>query len=250
MDKFKEYIQQHAKELEVDEPSPKVWNNIRSKQVAEPKPTAKVFSMLRYAVAACIIALAGIGVWHLVNTNDNVVIANAVPKQEQTKPVENATENEDTFAIIPEIAKTDNHPTDINNNSTNENKKGANRKSTPSNKPEPPQMGMVRYVENSFMQVINIEKQRVNSSPLYAESPAYFNDFKNRMMQMDNDEKLLRKDIKENGPDSHMIDQLINIYQQKLNLLRQLQTEMNKLNNRYKQNKPASDSLGTYFLNI
>ena len=100
------------------------------------------------------------------------------------------------------------------------------------------------------MQVINIEKQKINSSPLYAESPAYFNDFKNRMMQMDNDEKLLRNDIKTKGPSNDMIEQLINIYQQKLNLLKQLQTEMNKMNSRYKQNKPASDSLTTYFLNI
>ena len=49
---------------------------------------------------------------------------------------------------------------------------------------------------------------------------------------------------------SELLDQLINLYQQKLNTLKQLQTEMNKTNTRYKQSRGPVDSTRTYFLNL
>jgi len=47
-----------------------------------------------------------------------------------------------------------------------------------------------------------------------------------------------------------LLNQLINIYQIKLNTLKQLQLEMNKINNRIKQNRVPVDSVKTYFINI
>ena len=252
MDKFKQYLQDHAKELEVDAPGARVWKNISEQHIA-PKQKGKLISFVRYAAAACIIVLAGIGVFHIAtNPKNNVVAAIQSIKDTLTNntivaPTEDSINEQKTLAET-EIKATENDTKNAIENKGNI--KGTNNNKTTQRQSAGTEMDMLNYVETGFTKVINIEKQRVNSSPLYAESPAYFNDFKNRMMQMDNDEKLIRKDIKEKGPDNQMIDQMINIYQQKLNLLRQLQTEMNKLNNRYKQNRPASDSVGTYFLNI
>ncbi len=253
MDKFKQYLQDHAKELEVDAPGARVWKNINEQHIA-PKQKGKLISFVRYAAAACIIALAGIGVFHIAtNPKNNVAVAIQSIKDTLTNnatvvPKQDSSNSKNTLAETV-IEVPDNDAENAGDNKGNI--KGANNNNKSVHKPSAgSEMDMLNYVETGFTKVINIEKQRVNSSPLYAESPAYFNDFKNRMMQMDNDEKLIRKDIKEKGPDNQMIDQMINIYQQKLNLLRQLQTEMNKLNNRYKQNRPASDSVGTYFLNI
>ena len=253
MDKFKQYLQDHAKELEVDEPGARVWKNI-SEQHITPKQKGKLISFVRYAAAACIIALAGIGVWHIAtNPKNNVIVAIQSIKDTLTNNVTVAPK-EDSINEQKTLAETAiDAPENDSKNAVEDkgNVKGVNNNNKKVHKQSAgSEMDMLNYVETGFTKVINVEKQRVNSSPLYAESPAYFNDFKNRMMQMDNDEKLIRKDIKEKGPDSQMIDQMINIYQQKLNLLRQLQTEMNKLNNRYKQNRPASDSTGSYFLNI
>jgi len=253
MDKFKQYLQENSGKLDLEEPGERVWKNIR-KQKVEVKPVITMMSVLRYAAAACILVLAGIGIWHLTGHQSNTPVAIVKEIKDSLKNNKATTLDKDSIAAPQNIASVnageqlkENNPivTDKLKTTESNTHKTINEKQKKS-----PEMGELRYVENSFMQVINIERQKINSSPLYAESPAYFNDFRNRMMQMDNDEKLLRSDIRKHGPDSEMIDQLINIYQQKLNLLKQLQTEMNKMNSRYKQNKPASDSLATYFLNI
>jgi hypothetical protein len=67
---------------------------------------------------------------------------------------------------------------------------------------------------------------------------------------MEKDEKLIKSDIAKRGMTDVLLGQLINVYQQKLGLLKQLQIEMNKTNNRYKQNRGPVDSTKTYFLNL
>ena len=67
---------------------------------------------------------------------------------------------------------------------------------------------------------------------------------------MEKDEARIKSYIHKNGMSDELLDQLINVYQQKLNMLKQLQTEMQKLNSRYKQNRPVIDTLKTYFLNL
>ena len=85
---------------------------------------------------------------------------------------------------------------------------------------------------------------------MYTETPEYFNDFKIQISQMEKDEKVIKSDIAKRGMNDELLDQLINLYQQKLNILKQLQIEMNKTNNRFKQNRGPVDSTRTYFLNI
>ncbi len=86
MDRFKEYLQQHDGELGNDEPGSNVWQNVKSKMDKShlqedipghtyiisihktPKSWKPVIKIaMKYAVAACIIGLACIGVWHLLN---------------------------------------------------------------------------------------------------------------------------------------------------------------------------------------
>jgi len=47
-----------------------------------------------------------------------------------------------------------------------------------------------------------------------------------------------------------LMNQLINVYQQKINVLKLLQSEISKTNSRYLQTKPSSDSTRTSFLKI
>jgi hypothetical protein len=105
-------------------------------------------------------------------------------------------------------------------------------------------------LESSFTQVINLQRARVESTPMYAETPEYFSDFKIQLKQMEKDEKQIKQDIGRRGISNDLLDQLINLYQQKLNILKQLQLEMNKTNNRFKQNRGPVDTTRTYFLNI
>jgi len=85
---------------------------------------------------------------------------------------------------------------------------------------------------------------------MFAETPDYFNDFKLQIRQIERDERGIKSDISKQGMNDALVDQLINLYQQKLAVLKQLQIEMNKTNNRYKQNRGPVDSSKTYFLNM
>jgi hypothetical protein len=67
---------------------------------------------------------------------------------------------------------------------------------------------------------------------------------------MERDEQNIKRDIRKGGLTDELLDQLINVYQQKLNMLKQLQNEIHKTNNRFKQNRGPVDSTKPYFLNI
>src|ERR1700679_835446 len=66
MDKLKEYLLRHKAELDVDSPASDTWDYIGSKM-----PARSGFSkwVVRYTVAACVIALAGTGLWLVIKNN-------------------------------------------------------------------------------------------------------------------------------------------------------------------------------------
>jgi hypothetical protein len=236
MDELKKYIQNHAEELNLDEPGEQVWDAI----LRETQPVKKlgVITMVtRFAVAACMLALAGIGAWYLFAGKNNNTQSFARIEKTKPQPVPVKTEpltiekSQPTF-----IAET-----------KNQKPKTKNQKQ-PLNNPEA--TAILNNIENSFTQVINLQRDRISSTPMYAETPKYFNDFKIQIRQMEKDEKVIKSDIARRGMNDVLLDQLINLYQQKLNTLKQLQIEMNKTNNRYKQNRGPVDSTKTYFLNL
>lgn len=240
MDELKKYLQNHAEELNLDEPRPQVWQNIQ--QQTQPEKKRPVIMMItRWAAAACILALAGIGAWYMIN-------------EKKATPVQTAQTSTAT-TITPDSVKPE--PVVIEKNEPvliakatdriNKRKPAAPNKQTVSSQET---LVNLRNLENSFTQVINLQRDRVSSMPMYAESPEYFNDFKVQIRQMEKDEKVIKSDIAKRGMNDQLLDQLINLYQQKLNTLKQLQTEMNKTNNRYKQSRGPVDSTKTYFLNL
>jgi cytoskeletal protein RodZ len=249
MDDLKKYIQQHKASLDFDEPGPDLWNAIRE-QTAVPKKRGILISYTRLAVAACVLVLAGIGTWYLLTDNHQkkaelaAKTANKPAVKENSNPVTSPTNNKEpeTETTSESLAQT-NQPI---NQSTNQ----PINPSTKKPKPNPAALALLQNVETSFTQVINLQRDRVSSMPMYAESPEYFNDFTLQIRQMEKDEKLIKSDIAKRGMTDVLLGQLINVYQQKLGLLKQLQIEMNKTNNRYKQNRGPVDSTKTYFLNL
>ena len=85
---------------------------------------------------------------------------------------------------------------------------------------------------------------------MYAESADYFKDFNIQIKQMEKEERDIKSSISKAGINNDLLDQLINLYQQKLTILKQLQLEMNKTNNRFKQNRGPVDTTRSYFLSI
>src|SRR6478609_8813089 len=83
MDELKKYIQNHAEELDLDEPRPQVWQNIQ-RETQPVKKTTVVVMITRWAAAACILALAGIGAWYLFG-NKNITNTEVAVKKESTE---------------------------------------------------------------------------------------------------------------------------------------------------------------------
>ncbi len=239
MDELKKYIQSQKHLLDSDEPSEKVWIGIRESIDAP----VKSIPLRNWAIAACFILLAGIGILLL---NRSI---------QTTTPIVKST--------IKEIATSNSGDKDSNSNATKvllDKNKTPKRIKFPTASPittihtitelNSRNESKLSSMEASFTQVINLQKARISTTPLYAESPNYFSEFNNQLHQMEKDEARIKSYIHKNGMSDELLDQLINVYQQKLNMLKQLQKEMQKLNSRYKQNRPVIDTLKTYFLNL
>ncbi len=240
MDELKKYIRQHADQLDLDEPRLQVWEQIKQQSASAPKTTVVVM-VTRWAVAACVLLLAGIGGWWLLQekTTKTELASQQKPVIEKAAPVtkKSVTKTENTEPAVMAQVKipVKKEPAMVE----------------PKKRVQPTaDMIALQQMENSFTQVINLQRERVSSMPMYAESPAYFNDFAIQIRQMEKEEKQIKSDIARRGMTDGLLDQLINLYQQKLTILKQLQTEMTKTNNRYKQNRVPVDSAKTYFLKI
>ncbi len=239
MDEFKKYLQANKSELNSDEPQPFIWKKIEA-AIKPAQAPIRIIPILKWAAAACIIALAGFGGWHLLSTHKTAIPIrqNILVKQAAKQP---APSTKQIIIAEPEI----NHPKNIT---------AANYKTTLSPKknfqPQKTVEQFLNTMETGFIQVINLQKARISTTPMYAESPEYFNDFKQQIKQMEQEEKTIKTNIIKHGLGNNLLDELINLYQQKLTILKQLQLEMNKTNNRFKQNRGPVDSTRNYFLSI
>lgn len=248
MDELKKYLQQHRDDLDLDEPGTRVWEEVRKQSAVAPRANV-VMLVTRWAVAACVLALAGIGAWNLMKpekqvTETTVAVTNAAPEKEPAIPAEEPASQPEAVKNEPEKTNT------VLAKEPSVSKHNHNRTTQPAAMVNKADMRVLTDIESSFTQVINLQRARVSTMPMYAETPEYFNDFKVQLRQMEKDEKVIKADIVKRGLNDTHLDQLINLYQQKLNILKQLQFEMNKTNNRFKQNRGPVDSTRTYFLNI
>lgn len=245
MDELKKYLQNHRDQLGDDAPSPKVWTGIS--ESLEPAATPVFRISYRWAAAAILLLIAGAGLWYwnqptqpaqeLVKEMKQPVLPTVEPSLVDTmertitaaltKPAAKAKNMQRGFPAATPIT-TIHTVSELSNND----------------------LVKMASLESSFTQVINLQKARISTTPLYAESPSYFKDFKLQMQQMEKDEKQIKVFISKNGMTDELLDQLINVYQQKLTMLKQLQNEMQKLNTRYKQNRESVDTAKTYFLNL
>ncbi len=241
MDELKKYINQRAEQLDIDVPKEKVWLAI--KQDLQPVKRNATLVYMKWAVAACVIALAGFGLYKFQDKSELQVASYKLPV---TKDQEPRTKSQET--IISNQQATTSNELQV---ASNQQPKTNNRKPATSNQLSTSNNQLaLQQVENTFTQIINLQKAKVNTTPLNAENPRYFNDFTIEMKRMEKDEQGIKKDIRKSGLTDELLDQLINVYQQKLNVLKQLQNEIHKTNNRFKQNRIPSDTTTTYFLNI
>ncbi len=252
MDPFKQFLQENRNSLDTDSPSEEVWLEINRKMPSP--PLANVRRLRFLSVAASLLILIGIGIFVIYFIMPKIPIDNSISKSVQPKPIimktspidSSPVQNNDTIrevksnalyskTIAPKLPKQSSPVQQPSNDA----KKEATS-STPA----------IDEFEKGFVQLINLQKEKINKTPLNAESPAYFNDFNHEIRLIETDEHVLKSEIKKHGLTQDLLARLINIYQQKLNVLKQLQIEIQKTNNRYKQKRNPVDTTKVYFLNI
>ena len=235
MDELKKYLQQHAEKLDLDEPGDVVWSKIKKGSDNAPAKPKLINMFGHVAAAAAVVAILFIAIKTFNRDKSGTMIAEATVAEvntweplEDTIPVKGVETKEEKKLVADIISK----PT-------------IKKKSL-----KDKQYDLMNSFKENYSQLVNYQLSNIRNTPVYAESPDYFEDFKIRLKQMDADELIIRKNIKATGINNVLLEQLINIYQQKLDVLKSLQKEINKMNSKIKLSPETTDTLNKFYLNI
>jgi hypothetical protein len=238
MDEFKKYLQQHRSDMDVDAPGEQLLQRIQTQSAGKKK--APLYTMiLRYAAVACVLAAIAFGLRLLTKTADKKQ-KDLVTTEKQT-PVKNE----------PGSLKKEPVADPLNNTApvTARNIPSISEAGPVRKKQTLPYLLMNSF-EHNYNQLVNLQLKNIRNTPVYGEAPDYFDGFKKTFFQIDNDEQSIKKHIKTEGLNDALLEQLINVYQEKLNVLKNLQQEINKMNKKLEDNQQPSDTLTSHFINI
>jgi hypothetical protein len=242
MDKLKQYLQKHEEDMGTDVPDHVLWQSIESGIALRRKKSGIVRLVIRTMAAACLIGLLVVSTWLLIKENSHPVkpagvVKNELPTKKQSLPDGDTSVNEHNLAgvsIQPSLnqkkIKT----------GVKEHRQGIETK--------PGLTSEIKTVSESYNSLIDHQLSKLRATAVYAEGPGYFTVFTQHLQQAKEDENIIMSDIRQFGLTDELLEELINLYQRKLNTLKTLQAEINKMNNKVKQD--ASENLKPYYLNI
>ena len=257
MDNLKKYLQQHLDDLDSDVPGDAVWQKIQ--QTSTPVlPKRNVVKMVwRYAAAACVLACIVVGVFlfNKKQVTPTEIAANTTTNSNKPQQPIVITQPADEVATTKETTPEIEKPTPVKTSpitsayATNKQPKQQPQITKRTITLDPAQL-LVQDVEKNYAQLVSMQLQRLKGTPVYAESPNYFSTFKQQLKQIEADEITIKKDIKLHGLNDELLQQLININQQKLTVLKDLQAEISKLNNKVKGPETRADSSQAFYLTM
>jgi hypothetical protein len=242
MDKLKQYLLTHRDELAVEEAPGEVWPVISNKLKTKQAP---VISILKWAAAACIVLLAGTGVYYLMNDKPLTELVKTNLPVDSNKTNTAVNENKQDIKIPDDITKEQLVKT--------ETPQQVLKPQTPNPKyrsSKPSVVNELDLLQQNFSVMIKYQEEKIRNTPIYAEDAGYFHFFTKQLSEMNRDENILKEEVKKTGWNGNSIEQLINIYQGKISLLKQLQFEINKMNNKAKQNNSTIQTQKPSFINI
>lgn len=223
MDNFKNFLEEHKDDMDFESPSAEVWQKLN--KPVKKVPVVSIKKILYAAAAACVLLVAGL-LYVMQEQKQTMSGEIAMMAKGQIKPLDALTNNQ--AVLMPE--KT----TDLSLASTTVEQtiKKANRtKQNAGNTINNEVQMAVKSIDENFNKILNAQLRNINQTPIYAENKEMFAGFKNQYQKLEKEEKQLKTDIVNFGMEEQLLQQLIFINQQKLNLLKSLQVEMNKVNN-------------------
>lgn len=234
MDEFKKYIREHRDELDIESPPhSEVWQRIQQR-VPERRKTV-ITPLLRWVAAACLVWVTGIATFVLWKREPAHELATKnLPSVEKVQSPEITGRTESSQPVISplpgEVIAADSGT--VTRQSANHVPPKRRKNARPA---IPQKRSPIDELQENYATVIKLQLKQLERTPIHVESPGYFHAFKKQWYDMEKDEKKIKDDIRLYGLNSSVLEQFIQLYQQKLLLLKQLQDEINKMNNRAHQ---------------
>lgn len=235
MDEAKKYLFEHRDELDVEKsPRPQVWKHIQQQTGVTKKPAIPL--MVKWLAAACILAIAALLIFQLRGSK-GTVSPEVAGKHNPAKAPEQVGQAGSSTGVASAQA-------------TKEDSSGYPGVQPPKEKlakllhkprqgksvvPAPKPLSPLEAVEDNYANVISYQLEKVSKTPIYTEDAGYFHVFKKQWFDLQKDEQKVKQDVRMYGLNDNVVNQLIQLYQQKLWLLKELQTEINKMNIRAQQ---------------
>jgi hypothetical protein len=231
MDDFKKHLRDNRHWLDIEEPSEKVWESIRRE--GQTVPVRYLF--FKWA-AACIVLLVALGVYFMLYRDHSGPVVNVPP------PANKTILNKEPEPLVPDNYKPAAEPLLIVKHS-HKPKAGSTKKTPSADKRSSSEVLAAGFsqLEKSYASVVNIQLDKVKNTPVYGENASYFSFFQKQLADLGEDERKVKLEIKKHGIHNEQIESMINIYQQNINLLKQLQSEISKTNNKVKKNNSDTE---------
>lgn len=236
MDEFKKYLFDHRDELDAEKPPrPQVWKHVQRETQVVKKPVIPM--MAKWIAAAAILVAVSILIYQLQRPAkpDTTQLAGGNTKKPATSPESNG--RTDSSVGTPSTAVIETPVVELPGPKLTREKTPASRRLAKKERSVAPAQSKspLEAVEDNYATIINYQLQKLEKTPIYTESPGYFHVFKKQWLDLERDEKKVKQDVRQYGMNNNIVDKLIQLYQQKLWLLKELQSEINKMNVRAKQ---------------
>ena len=226
MDEFRKYLRDNKSRMDYDIPGSDVWENIkRSNQ-------KKIFPLIKLIAAASLIIMLFLGGYFFMISEKNTQIAkteNKVINPENFS--KNSDQKESEIGDRNSIVISKENPIALKSSKSRINYSSLKKRvGKTKSEPEITVAESFDQMQKSFAIIINMQLNKVKSTPLYGEDASYFSVFKKEFQDLNIEEKGAKQEIVQNGLNDVQIEKLINIYQQKILLLKRLQSEISKMN--------------------
>ncbi len=256
MDKLKKYLQEHADEMDFENPSDAVWQKIEAKLPQEKSGKVINLKAILWAAAACAAIFVGIFLFS-IKDDKNTIIAdssnnsrkNVITSQNpQTAPIH------DTIFVERPTKNANNAIAKLKKSNFQTRSKSAQRHFIKAQTVDSALLAEESGFEAlfSFASIVDKQKEEISKIPILGENPSAYDVFKLELNRLNADEKKLQQSILKNGMNDKAFDQLILIYQQKISLLKKLRNEVNKTNSRFLQSRPLKEAAKSqiHYLNL
>ena len=236
MDEVKKYLQQNREELDSEIPSDAVWEKLECGMY----PAVKVVQLKKagaWIAAATVLLVAGCLYYFLYADSD------PVPKQLAGK--------NDSGGLITKQASPAVKPVDslvaIVTMPIKKNKIVSSGGGIVAQKKK---VYGYEDLEAGYKEIVDIQLASLRKQPIYGRDGNYFAYFREQIRELGDEEKKAKQRIRLEGVQSTGLDELITILQRKLTLLKQLQFEINKMNNRMQQQDASIQHQKPSYINL